>query len=157
VNANRRAELAEVARRHVPTVSDAVVASWGDLLPASEGWRAEARQRAVAASHAAVAALPTIIRQGDLDDQSWHGLRQLVLPHGHLIASELLRAVVIAGVERLADHLAAEAGLTHDERWQLQQEASTFSETLLLERSEPDPAAYDQLLTDLKHSGPDLG
>jgi hypothetical protein len=149
-------ELAEAAQRLVPKVSAAVVASWADLLPAAEGWREEARQRAMVASNAAVAALPAVIRQGDLDDRSWHALRQCVLPHGHLIASELLRAVVIQGVEQLAEDLVGTAGLTHDERWQLQQEVSTFAETLLLERSEPDPDAFDRLLTDLHRSGPDL-
>lgn len=156
MDAHRRSELARAAAACIPQVSAAVVSSWADLLPASEGWREEARARAMAASDAAVGALPTIIRQGDLDDRDWHQLRQLVLPHGHLIASEILRAVVIQGVEQLADELVRDVGLTHDERWQLQQEVSTFAETLLLERSEPDVAAYDRLLTELQRSGPDL-
>ncbi|MDQ3973103.1 MAG: hypothetical protein M3276_01965, partial [Actinomycetota bacterium] len=69
---------------------------------------------------------------------------------------QLVRSVRVVGVETLAGSLAATIGLSHDERWQLQREASGFCEALLGIHEELDPAAYDALLAELQRSGPDL-
>jgi hypothetical protein len=155
VNVNRRSELAAAARPHVRAVQEAVVASWQELIPASNGWRPELRRRAVEATNVAVAALVAVIEQGDLDDRDWHALRQMVLPHGYLVASELLRAVHLVGVEGFATRLAAACRLTHAERWQLQQEVSGLWETLLMQ-AEPSTESLELLLADLAETEPDL-
>lgn len=140
-------------------MQDAVVDSWSDMLPASASWRPDELARAKAASEAALRGLLTAFQQGDLDDRSWTELRNVVFAGGRISAeeaAELLRSVRIVGVEVLADHLIRDIGMAHDERWQLQREASAFCMTLLGSREELDPARFDQLLNDLQRSGPDM-
>ncbi len=143
----------------LPELEAAVVDSWRDMLPASASWRPDELARAKAASSAALRGMLTAFEQGDLDDQSWGDLRDVVFGHGrisHEEAADLLRSVRIVGLEVLADRLAHYIGMTHDERWQLQREASAFCLTLLGDREELDPSTFDQLLDDLQRSGPDL-
>jgi hypothetical protein len=156
MNAERRSELAAHARHALPMARAAVVDSWKDLIPAAASWRPEVIERGRIASNAAVEGLVGLLEHGDLDDQTWHAIRQVVLPHGYLVASELLRAVVIVGVQVLAEELTRSSGLTQDERWQLQQEASAFCRSLLGEQEEPDATAYDALLAELERAGPDI-
>jgi hypothetical protein len=156
VDADRRSQLAEAARPHVRAAQEAVVASWEQLIPASTEWRPELRRRAVSATDAAVAALVAVIEQGDLDHRDWHALRQAVLPHGYLVASELLRAVHLVGLEGLATKLTAACRLTHAERWQMQQEVSALWETLLMEQAEASTESLDSLLGELADSAPDF-
>lgn len=140
-------------------MQEAVVDSWRDMLPASAMWRPDELERARAASEAALRGLLKAFQQGDLDDRSWTELRNVVFADGRITpeeAAELLRSVRIVGVEVLADHLIADIGMAHEERWQLQREASAFCMTLLGTREELDPSRFDQLLNDLQRSGPDM-
>lgn len=140
-------------------MQDAVADSWSDMLPASSAWTPEEKTRAEAASEAALRGLMTAFRQGDLDDRTWRDLREVVFAGGRISAEEaadLLRSVRIVGLEVLADRLVADIGMAHEERWQLQREASAFCMTLLGSREELDPSRFDQLLSDLQRSGPDM-
>ncbi len=140
-------------------MQEAVVDSWRDMLPASAFWRPDELERATTASEAALRGLLKAFQQGDLDDRTWTELRNVVFAGGRItpdVAAELLRSVRIVGVEVLADHLIHDIGMAHEERWQLQREASAFCMTLLGTREELDPARFDQLLADLQRSGPDM-
>lgn len=140
-------------------MEEAVVDSWSDMLPAASQWRPEELARAKAASSAALRGLLTAFQQGDLDDRAWTDLRNVVFGHGRISfedAADLLRSVRIVGIEVLADRLLHYIGVTHEERWQLQREASSFCMTLLGNREELDPSTFDQLLSDLQRSGSDM-
>ncbi len=140
-------------------MQEAVVDSWRDMLPASASWRPDELERATVASEAALRGLLKAFQQGDLDDRTWTELRNVVFAGGRItpdVAAELLRSVRIVGVEVLADHLIHDIGMAHEERWQLQREASAFCMTLLGSREELDPSRFDQLLADLQRSGPDM-
>lgn len=159
MNAERRTQIAAVGAALLGEMEEAVVDSWSDMLPAAAHWRADELARAKAACAAALRALLVAFQQGDLDDQSWADLRDVVFGHGHISheeAADLLRSVRIVGVEVLADRLSTFIGMAHDERWQLQREASSFCQTLLGNREELDPSTFDQLLSDLQRSGPDM-
>jgi hypothetical protein len=159
VNADRRSQIAAVGLALLGDMQDAVVESWADMLPASSTWRPDERARAEAASGAALRGMMTAFQQGDLDDRSWTDLRDVVFASGHISpdeAADLLRAVRIVGLEVLADRLVQDVGMVHEERWQLQREASSFCMTLLGNREELDPSRFDQLLSDLQRSGPDM-
>ena len=159
MDAARRTQIASVGAALLGEMEDAVVESWGDMLPAATAWRPEERARAEAASSAALRGMLTAFQQGDVDDRSWSDLRNVVFGQGHISgeeASDLLRSVRIVGIEFLADRLSHYIGMTHEERWQLQREASSFCMTLLGSREELDPSTFDQLLADLKRSGPDM-
>ncbi len=160
MDAARRTEIAAVGAALVGEMEDAVFESWGDMLPAASQWRRDERALAEEASREALRGMLKAFEQGDLDDRSWAELREVVFGHGRISAAEasdLLRAVRIVGVEFLADRLTHYIGLGHDERWQLQREASSFCLTLLGSREELDPSTFDQLLFDLQRSGPDMG
>lgn len=159
MDAARRTQVAAIGAALMGEMEDAVVDSWSDMLPAASHWRADELARAKAASSAALRALLVAFQQGDLDDRSWAELRDVIFGHGrisHEEAADLLRAVRIVGVEVLADRLTYYIGMAHDERWQLQREASAFCLTLLGDREELDPSTFDELLSDLERSGPDL-
>jgi hypothetical protein len=159
MDASRRTQVAAVGAALLDEMQDAVVESWGDMLPAAASWRTDELARAKAASAAALRGLLVAFQQGDLDDQSWTQLRDAVFAHGlisHEEAADLLRSVRIVGVEVLADRLSYYIGMAHEERWQLQREAAAFCLTLLGNREELDPATFDQLLDELERSGTDL-
>ncbi len=151
--------MAAVGAALLDELEEAIASSWVDLLPAAAGWGPAATTRARAASAAALRGLLTVFEQGDLDDRSWAEVRDEVYAGGRATpdeAAELLRTVRIVGVEVLADRLSYYLGLTHDERWQLQREASAFCAQLLGTRDELDATAVDTLLAELERSGPDL-
>ncbi|MPZ72126.1 MAG: hypothetical protein GEU74_02655 [Nitriliruptorales bacterium] len=159
MDAARRTEVAAVGTALLQEMESIVEDSWNDMLPASRNWRPDERARAQSASRAALRALLTAFQQGDLDDQTWADLRDVVFAQGRISneeAADLVRSVRIVGVEVLADRLSHNIGIGHEERWQLQREASAFCVTLLGDREELDPSTFDQLLTDLERSGPDL-
>ena len=159
MDAARRTQVAAVGAALLEEMQEAVVESWSDMLPVAASWRADEMARAKAASLSALRGLLVAFQQGDLDDQSWTELRDAVFAHGrisHEEAADLLRSVRIVGVEVLADRLTYYIGMAHEERWQLQREASAFCLTLLGNREELDPAMFDQLLDELERSGPDL-
>lgn len=159
MDAARRTQIASVGAALLGEMEDAVVESWSDMLPAASAWRPDERVRAEAASSAALRGMLIAFQQGDLDDQSWTDLREVVFGQGRISAeeaSDLLRSVRIVGIEFLADRLTHFIGMTHEERWQLQREASSFCMTLLGSREELDPSTFDQLLSDLQRSGPDM-
>ena len=159
MDAPRRTQVAAVGAALLEEMEEAVVDSWRDMLPVAATWRPDELARARAASGAALRGLLVAFQQGDLDDQSWTELRDAVFAHGritHEEAADLLRSVRIVGVEVLADRLSYYIGMAHEERWQLQREASAFCLTLLGNREELDPATFDQLLLELQRSGPDL-
>jgi hypothetical protein len=156
MDARRRSEIAARGRAILPGLQQAVVDSWLDLIPSSQSWRPEALHRAHIASNRAVEGLIDSFEQGDLDDRSWFELRQAVLPHGGLVASELLRAVTIVAVEVLAENLAEGTGITHDERWQLNQEASAFTQRVLGPEEDLEGNREHALLSELQRRGPDL-
>jgi hypothetical protein len=156
MDARRRSEIAACGRAVLPSLQQAVVESWLDLIPSSQRWRPEALQRAHLASNRAVEDLIDSFEQGDLDDRAWYELRQAVLPHGGLIASELLRAVTIVAVEGLCEALDRTTGVTHDERWQLNQEASAFSQRVLGPEEDLEGSREQTLLSELQRRGPDL-
>ena len=160
MDAERRTQIAAVGAALVGEMEDAVVESWDDMLPASAQWRPEEVERAKAASSAALRGMLVAFQQGDLDDRAWAELRNVVFGHGRISfedASDLLRSVRIVGIEVLADRLIHYIGMAHEERWQLQREASSFCMTLLGSREELDPSTFDQLLSDLQRSGSDMG
>ena len=159
MNAERRTQVAAVGAALIGEMEDAVVDSWTDMLPAAAQWRPDELARAKAASAAALRGLLTAFQQGDLDDRTWADLRDVVFGHGrisHEEAADLLRSVRIVGIEVLADRLDHYLGMAHEERWQLQREASAFCMTLLGNREELDPSTFDQLLSDLERSGSDM-
>lgn len=159
MDAARRTQVAAVGAALLGELEDAVVDSWSDMLPAAAQWRPEEMARAKAASGAALRGLLAAFEHGDLDDQTWTQLRDVVLGHGRLSqeeAADILRSVRIVGVEVLVERLTHFIRLAHEERWQLQREASAFCQTLLGTRDELDPSRFDQLLEDLMRSGPNL-
>lgn len=159
MDAARRTQVAAVGAALLGEMEAAVEDSWSDMLPAARQWRPDERALAREASRASLRALLTAFQQGDLDDQTWADLRDVVFAHGRISseeAADLLRSVRIVGVEVLADRLTHYIGMAHEERWQLQREASAFCQTLLGNREELDPSTFDQLLHDLERSGPDL-
>lgn len=159
MDAARRTQVAAVGSALIAEMEEAVFDSWKDMLPAASQWRPDEVARAKAASSAALRGLLTAFEQGDLDDQSWTRLRDVVFGHGrisHEEASDILRSVRVVGIEVLAERLTHYIGMAHEERWQLQREASAFCLTLLGAREELDPSRFDQLLADLLRSGPDL-
>lgn len=159
MDAQRRSQIAERGRKLLPELHRAVVDSWPDLLPAAADWSPQSARRARRAALAALEGILLAIEQGDVSDRTWKRLRDEVFAHekgGRDDAEQLMRSVRVVGVETLARSLAATIGLSHDERWQLQREASGFCEALLGIHDELDPAAYDALLAELQRSGPDL-
>lgn len=159
MNAQRRGQIAQLGRDMLPELHQAVIDSWPDLLPAAADWSAEGVRRARRAARAALEGILVTIEQGGVEDRAWKRLRDDVLGHGHMTrdeVDELLRSVRIVGMDALADRLSATIGLSHDERWKLQREASGFCEDLLGTRDELDPGAYQEMLAELLRSGPDL-
>jgi uncharacterized protein YgfB (UPF0149 family) len=159
MDAQRRSLISKVGAALLPELEEVVTESWNDLMPAAAHWGPVATQRAKRATAAALRGLLAAYEQGDLDDRSWELLRRDVLGRGYATAHEaedLLRTVRIVGVELLTERLSHYIGLTHDERWLLQREASTFCERLLGGREEVDAEALDSLLAELERSGPDL-
>lgn len=159
VERERRTELATAARRALPQVHAAVIESWADLLPAAAGWSETSAARAREAASVALSGIAAVIEQGDLDDRGWARTQLAIHGHGHATsdeAAELLRTVRVVGVEVLGDVLAEQAGLTAGERWQLQQDASTFCDRLLGLRERPSAEALQEVLAELAASGPDL-
>jgi hypothetical protein len=159
MDASRRSLLARVGTALLDELEEAVAESWHDLLPAAASWGPAATQRAKRATAAALRGLLHAIEQGDLDDQAWDALRREVMGSGYATpdeVAELLRSVRIVGVELLSDRLGYYIGLSHDERWQLQREASAFCDRLLRTREELHPQALDELLAELERTGPDL-
>jgi hypothetical protein len=135
-----------------------VVASWTDLWPAARSWTPERAELARAASRVALEALLTVFEQGDLDEVTLGRVRNSVLAATDSFdeADDLLRTVRVIGVGRLGDLLAGRIQLTHEERWELQREATALGLDLLGKRDEPEPRVIDELLTELERSGPDL-
>lgn len=159
MDADRRTEIAQAADAMLPELQEAVMDSWRDLVPASTGWTSASRARAERAARAALSGLVEMLAQGDLEDRAWERTRALLFAEGHATSDEvedLLRSVRVVGIELLAERLAHERGLTNDERWQVQQEASAFCEQLLGTREELDENTFDEMLTALERSGPDL-
>ncbi len=132
------------------------MASWVGLWPA-KALRLRTLGGAVA-SRAALEALLALFEQGDLDECTLEHARGWVLAGTSTLdeADELLRTIRVVGVGRLAELLADRIGLTHDERWELQREASVLGPELLGDREEPGPRVIDALLAELERSGPDL-
>jgi hypothetical protein len=159
MDAQRRSAVATAGSAVLGELERAVVDSWTDLMPVSRRWSPASLGRAVAASKAVLRGLLVAFSQGDIDDRSRLQVRDVLLGHGHASpdeAAELLRTVRIVGVEALADRLVELIGLTHDERWQLQREASAFCEQLLGISEDIDPDAVDMMLAELERTGPDL-
>lgn len=159
MNTDRRTEIATATRSVLPRLQRAVTTSWPELLPASEAWRKASMRRARAASRAALEGLATVLEQGDLDDLSWERIRDLTHGQGHASsdeAAELLRTVRVVGVDALADELARLVGLTEQERFTLQREASVYCERLLGGVEEMGDRAYDEMLALLEREGADL-
>ena len=134
-----------------------MVASWPDRT-----------ERARTACRIALEALLTIFEQGDLDERTLERVRSAVLTatSSPEEADELLRAVRAIGVGRLGDQLADRIQLSHEERWELQREASVLGPELLGLRKGPEASArgpgtadvggLGTLLEELARSGPDL-
>ncbi|MGH8898317.1 MAG: hypothetical protein ACRDZ4_15180 [Egibacteraceae bacterium] len=157
MNVDRRAEIATVGALLLDDLQNEVVASWVGLWPASRAQRLRTLSGA-AASRAALEALLIIFEQGDLDERTLEHTRARVLAGTSTLdeAEELLRTIRVVGVGRLTELLADRIGLTHEERFQLQREASVLGPELLGRREEPEPRAIDALLAELERSGPDL-
>lgn len=130
-----------------------VLASWVDLWPAATSWT-----RVRAASRVTLEALLVVFEHGDLDEYTLERVGERVLAGTSTLdeANELLRAIQVIGVGRLTDLLADRIGLTHEERWELQREASVLGPALLGLHEAPEAWAIDALLADLERSGPDL-
>lgn len=159
VDHDRRLELARLAEAHLPSLHQAVVESWRDLMPVAATWSPEERRRAHAAAEAVLQGLVVVFAQGDLEQASWQRTREVLYGRGHATpeeVDELLRTVRVVGVENLLQRLEEEAGLDSEERWALQLEAHTFAEQLHHSRDEVDAATVDALLIELESSGPDL-
>jgi hypothetical protein len=157
MNADRRAEIATVGAMLLDDLQEEVVASWVGTWPAPRAQRLGTLSGA-AASRAALEALLTVVELGDLDERTLEHTRRMVLKGTSSSdeANELLRTIRVVGVGRLAELLADRIGLTHEERFQLQHEASVLGPQLLGCREEPEPRAFDALLAELERSGPDL-
>jgi hypothetical protein len=157
MNADRRAEIAAAGAALLDCLQEEVVASWVGLWPSG---RADHVQTlgGMTASRAALEALLVVFEQGDLDERTLKHTRAMVLAGTSTVdeADELLRTIRVVGVGRLTELLAERIGLTHEERFQLQHEASVLGPELLGRREEPEPWAIDALLTELERSGPDL-
>lgn len=159
MDAHRRSLISNVGAALLPELEEAVAESWPDLMPAAATWGPAETQRAKRATATALAGMLHAFSQGDLDDRAWEALRREIHARGYAEAHEaadLLRTVRIVGVEVLTDRLTHYIGLSHDERWQLQREASAFCERLLGGREELDAESLDELLAELERSGPDL-
>jgi hypothetical protein len=159
MRAERRVELAAVTRRVLPDLLEHIAASWRWLVPSSPGWSRNAHERAREAARATLEGLATILEQGDLNEHGWERVSNALAGEGHatpIEQEELLRSVRVVGLERLNDILVAEAGLTRDERWTLQQETAGYIETLMGGREEPGEEAYRTMLAELEGRGPDL-
>lgn len=172
MNAERRAALAAAAAALTSQVQQAVVASWWSMVPAAAGWDAEQREDARAASEAILRAIIGVLYQSDLDVASIERTRALVFERGRAsgeTGAQLLRAVRVVGLDLLAARLAERAAMNAEERWQLEQEAAAFCDTLLAaheggavttgavaprEPSDPDP--YGQVLAELERADADL-
>lgn len=112
----RRAQLAETTRVAAPDVIAAVVRAWPQLVPASAGWSRGTAERAREALRAVVAGLVVVLSRGGLDAHTESEVRRglAAVPE----SARVLRSVLMIGVERLAQILAAEAALTrHERRW----------------------------------------
>lgn len=160
MDVDRREHLAGAARALMPAVRQAVVDSWGDLIPTAGRWDARQHARAVAAADAVLGGIPDVIAQGDLDDRSWLRTVETVYARGHATADEvgdLLRSVRVVGVELLLDELESGHGLTSDERWSIQLRAHSFCEQLHRVRDDVAPEGFDELLAGLEADGPDYG
>ena len=159
MDAARRSMIAELGWGLFDDLERAVRESWTDLMPVSRHWPPASQQRARAATYAALRGMLMVFEQGDLDDRTWTELREVLLAHGHATveeAADLLRAVRIVAVDLLSRRLARQIGLTHEEEWQLQREASAYCADLLGVREEIDSDAVDVMLAELERSGPDL-
>lgn len=159
MRAERRGELAAITRRAVPDVLEPLAASWRWLVPSSPGWSRKAHERARHAALATLEGLATVLEQGDLDEAGWERVRTALAGDGHATPveqEELLRSVRVVGLARLSDILTAEAGLTREERWTLQQEVAAYMTALLGAREEPGEEAYRSMLAELERRGPDL-
>lgn len=157
MDADRRTEIATVSAALLDDLHEQVVASWIDLWPTARAQRLRIVGGA-AASRAALEALLTVFEQGDLDEHTLEHARATVLAGTSTLdeADELLRTIRVVGVGRLTELLADRIGLTHEERFQLQHEASVLGLELLPRREEPQPRVIDALLAELERSGPDL-
>lgn len=133
------------------------MSSWLGLWPAARAQRLQTL-RGAAASHAALEALLIVFEQGDLDERTLEHTRAMVLAGTSTMdeADELLRTIRVVGVGRLTEVLVDRIGLTHEERFQLQHEASVLGPELLGLREELEPRMVDALLAELERSGPDL-
>jgi hypothetical protein len=158
MDTDRRAEIAAVGTALLDDLHEQVVASWADLWPAAGSWSPQATMRARAAGRTALEALLTVFEQGDLDEPTLERVRTSVLAATRTLdeADELLRTVRVIGVGRLGDLLIERIQLSHEERWELQREASALGPALLGQREEPEARAIDALLAELERSGPDL-
>lgn len=137
-------------------LQEEIVASWEGIWPARAP-RLRTSGGAVA-SRAALEALLTLFEQGDLDECTLEHARARVLAGTSTLdeADELLRTIRVVGVGRLTELLSDRIGLTHDERRELQREASVLGLELLGGREEPGHRVIDALLAELERSGPDL-
>jgi hypothetical protein len=159
VNASRRSAIRAEGIALLAELEAAVIDSWGDLLPAAQTWDPPARARAEAAARHALCALLELLGQGDLSEQAWTAAREAIFAHGHATreeAEELLRSVRVVGIDLLAGGLTERIGLTHDERWQLQQHAAAFADEILGAGDELDGASVEAMLAELQRSGVDL-
>jgi hypothetical protein len=157
MNADRRAEIAAVGAALLDCLQEEVMASWVGLWPVERAQRLRTLG-GTAASRAALEALLTVFEQGDLDERTLEHTRATVLAGTSTVdeADELLRTIWVVGVGRLTELLVDRIGLTHEERFQLQHEASVLGPELLGSREEPEPRVIDALLAELERSGPDL-
>ena len=156
MDAAHRAWVATTGRRLLPALLDAVVESWDDLLAEAASWTPDERRAAREATAVALDGMMDVFERGDLAETWWTRVREAVLRgRDREVAAELLRSARLVAVDLLAEHLDKTGGLTLDARWELQREAAVFCDALLGVRSEPDPAAFDELLVDLERSGPD--
>jgi hypothetical protein len=159
MDADRRSQIAAFGLALLPELQQAVLDSWPELLPAAGDWSEASTLRAEQASRAALEGIVGVFEQGDLDDRTWQSVRDVVLAHGNATideAAELLRTVRVVGVELLAGRLVERLGISHEEVYELQQEAHRFCQELISTRDEPDPATLQRVLDELERAGPDL-
>jgi hypothetical protein len=160
MDVDRREHLAAAARALLPALRQAVVDSWGDLLPTAGRWSALQHARAVAAADAVLGGIPDVIAQGDLDERSWLRTVETVYARGRATTDEvgeLLRSVRVVGVELLLDALERSHDLTSDERWSIQLRAHSFCEQIHRVRDDVAPEGFEELLAGLETEGADYG
>lgn len=157
MDVDRRTEIAAVSTALLDDLQEVVVAGWAGPASPAKAQRVQALGSAVA-SRAALEALLTIFEQGDLDERALTHTRESVLAGTSTLdeADELLRTIRVVGVGWLTELLADRIGLTHEERFQMQREASVLGSELLGRREKPEPQVIDALLAELERSAPDL-